>query len=110
MYGISANYFGGAIVNRTYGTHKHLYIFLFLVTIFGPISYGPPSSLWSCPLPASDFVPERHLSISRSLARSGKKLAPPGHYERRGDHLVFRLALTVFSPTVKEDATTRVSL
>ena len=32
----------GAIVNRTYGTHKNLYIYLILLTIFGPIYYGPP--------------------------------------------------------------------
>ena len=32
----------GAIVNRTYGTHKNLYIYVFLPTIFGPINYGPP--------------------------------------------------------------------
>ena len=32
----------GTIVNRTYGTHKNLYIYLFLLTIFGPIYYGPP--------------------------------------------------------------------
>jgi len=33
----------GAIVNRTYGTDKDLlYIYLFLLTIFGPIYYGPP--------------------------------------------------------------------
>ena len=32
----------GTIVNRTYGTHKNLYIFLFSPTIFGPIYYGPP--------------------------------------------------------------------
>ena len=32
----------GAILNRSYGTHKHLYISLFLLTIFGPIYYGPP--------------------------------------------------------------------
>lgn len=37
-------YYGGPmIVNRTYGTHKNLYIYLFLLTIFGPIYYGPPS-------------------------------------------------------------------
>ena len=29
------------IVNRTYGTHKNQYIFLFLLTIFGPIYYSP---------------------------------------------------------------------
>ena len=29
-------------LNRTYGTHKNLYISLFLSTIFGPIYYGPP--------------------------------------------------------------------
>ena len=29
-------------VNRTYGTHKKLYISLFLLTIFGPTYYGPP--------------------------------------------------------------------
>ena len=27
----------GSIVDRTYGTHKHLYIYLFLLTMFGPI-------------------------------------------------------------------------
>ena len=30
------------VLNRTYGKHKNLYISLFLVTIFGPIYYGPP--------------------------------------------------------------------
>ena len=34
------------IVNRTYGTHKNLDIYLFLLTMFGPtgrsIYYGPP--------------------------------------------------------------------
>ena len=34
--------FQGAIVNRTYGTHKNLYISQFLLKIFGPIYYGPP--------------------------------------------------------------------
>ena len=31
------------IVNRTYVTYKHLYIYVFLLTIFGPIYYygGP---------------------------------------------------------------------
>ena len=32
----------GAIVNRTYGIHKTLYISPFLLTTFGPINYGPP--------------------------------------------------------------------
>ena len=32
----------GTIVNRTYGTHQNLYIYLFLPSIFGPINYGPP--------------------------------------------------------------------
>ena len=32
----------GTIVNRTYGTHKNLHIYLFLPTTFGPIYYGPP--------------------------------------------------------------------
>ena len=32
----------GAILNRTYGTHKKLYISLFLLTILGPIYCGPP--------------------------------------------------------------------
>ena len=38
----------GAIVNRTYGIHNTLYIslFLLLITIFGPIYYGPPKH-WS---------------------------------------------------------------
>ena len=30
----------GTIVNRTYGTHRNLYIYLFSLTIFGPIYYG----------------------------------------------------------------------
>ena len=29
----------GTKVNRTYGTHKNLYISLFLLTIFGPTRY-----------------------------------------------------------------------
>ena len=32
----------GTIVNRTYGIHKNLYIYPFLLTIFGPINYVPP--------------------------------------------------------------------
>ena len=32
----------GAILNRTYGTHKNLNIALFLLPAFGPIYYGPP--------------------------------------------------------------------
>ena len=32
----------GLVLNRTYGTHKELYVSLFLPTIFGPIYYGPP--------------------------------------------------------------------
>ena len=31
----------GGIVNRTYGTDKNLYVYLFLQTIFGPIYYAP---------------------------------------------------------------------
>ena len=30
------------IVNRTYGTHKKQYIYVFFLTIFGPTYYGPP--------------------------------------------------------------------
>ena len=30
------------IVDRTYGIHKNLYIQPFLLTVFGPINYGPP--------------------------------------------------------------------
>ena len=32
----------GNIVNRTCGIHKNLYIKPFLLTMFGPINYGPP--------------------------------------------------------------------
>ena len=32
----------GAILNRTYGINKNLYIYLFLLTMFGSIYYGPP--------------------------------------------------------------------
>ena len=32
----------GAILNRTYGTHKNLHVSLFLQTAFGPVYYGPP--------------------------------------------------------------------
>ena len=34
--------FRGGIVNRIYGTHKNLSIYLFLLEVFGPIYYGPP--------------------------------------------------------------------
>ena len=34
-------YYGGPIENRTYGTHKNLHTHLFLLTMFGPIYYGP---------------------------------------------------------------------
>ena len=30
------------IVNRTYDTHKNLNVQPFLLTIFGPVNYGPP--------------------------------------------------------------------
>ena len=33
----------GTILNRTYGIDKNLHIYLFLLTIFGPNYYGPPS-------------------------------------------------------------------
>ena len=36
------SYYGGITVNRTYGTHKNLYIHLFFRAIFGPIYDGPP--------------------------------------------------------------------
>ena len=32
----------GTIVNRTYGIHKNLYVYTLLLTIFGPVNYGPP--------------------------------------------------------------------
>ena len=32
----------GTVVSRTYGAHKKLYISVFLLTISGPIYYGPP--------------------------------------------------------------------
>ena len=32
-------------MNRTYATYKHLYISLFLLTIFGPIYHGPPGPI-----------------------------------------------------------------
>ena len=32
----------GDIVNRAYDIHKNLYIKQFLLTIFGPVNYGPP--------------------------------------------------------------------
>ena len=35
----------GPLLNRTYGTHKNLYISGVCPTIFGPICYGPPQ--WS---------------------------------------------------------------
>ena len=39
----SSSLFRGTIVNRTYGTHLSLYIYLFLLTLCGPIYYGLPS-------------------------------------------------------------------
>ena len=35
-------YLRGTLVNRTYAGDKNLYIYLFLITIFGPIYYRPP--------------------------------------------------------------------
>ena len=35
-------YYGGIIVNRTYVTHKKIYIYIFLLTICGPIYDDPP--------------------------------------------------------------------
>ena len=32
----------GAILNRTYGTHRNLKMSLFLLTLFGPIYHDPP--------------------------------------------------------------------
>ena len=32
----------GALANRTYGVDKNQYIDPFLLTIFGPVNYGPP--------------------------------------------------------------------
>lgn len=37
-------YYGGGIVNRTRGAHKNLYIYVFLLRIFGPIYYVPVCS------------------------------------------------------------------
>ena len=35
-------YYGGTMLNKTYGTHKNLYFSLFLLAIFGPIHCGTP--------------------------------------------------------------------
>ena len=32
----------GNVVNRIYGAHKNIYIYIILLSIFGPIYYGPP--------------------------------------------------------------------
>ena len=32
----------GTIVNRTYGTHKNLFIYPLLLLTFGPVYFGPP--------------------------------------------------------------------
>ena len=32
----------GGIVNRTYGTHKNIHIFIFLLKKIDPLYYGPP--------------------------------------------------------------------
>ena len=40
---VEPNVVGWHIANRTYGTGKNLvYIHLFLLTVFGPVYYGPP--------------------------------------------------------------------
>ena len=44
------------IVNRTYGTYKKLYIYLFLRTISGPIYSGPFKAKTAVP-----FFGEKHL-------------------------------------------------
>ena len=56
-------YLRRTIVNRTCGTHKNLYVHLFLVTIFGPIYYDPP-------------IP-RDRSLHLYLVRSIKTLLGP---------------------------------
>ena len=38
----SSALFRGAVVKRTYGTHKTPYIYIILQTTFGPIYYDPP--------------------------------------------------------------------
>ena len=40
--GYPVYYLRGTIANRTYGKDKNLDIYVFLLTIFGPIYYGPP--------------------------------------------------------------------
>ena len=49
LLGLSGLLLRGAIVNRTYGTHKNLYVYLFLLTKIGPIYYGPPLRTAGCP-------------------------------------------------------------
>ena len=41
------------VLNRTYGTYKHLHTSLFLLTVFGPINYGPPQSKGLSPTPTT---------------------------------------------------------
>ena len=75
----------GTIVNRTYGAHKTLYVFLFLLTIFGPSYCGPPqyyTSVYSTcflivppPLCSSDAVCSKRLERSgtfQSLTQQGR--------------------------------------
>ena len=41
---VRPQYSSSGSINRTYGTHKtlYIYIYLFLLTIFGPVYYIPP--------------------------------------------------------------------
>lgn len=54
---------GPCIVNRTCGTHQHLYIFLFLLTMFGLVYYDPP--YWTYTLPFRNRLLRMHAHLDR---------------------------------------------
>ena len=60
----------GGIVNRTYCTHKNLYIPLFLLTTLGPIYYGPRISTYIVYETKKEALRNflRNISINRRIA------------------------------------------
>ena len=63
----------GAIVNRTYGKHKNLYIYPFLLTIFCPIFYAPPQYYCSTYAPGGSVLRNKQI-LPRPLSAADEEL------------------------------------
>ena len=77
-------YHGGTIVNRTYVKHKNLYIYPFLPTIFGPVYYGPPVTIWAINETGYIFAPppKKHLVRKGDTAFRGRPMKKTSHFFR----------------------------